>query len=289
MLRLAFARVIGPCYTLIMDMIAIDRAADALRARFGDAPDFVIVLGSGLGAFADELEGAERAPYEALSLPATGVPGHAGECVVGTLPGPNGAPRRVAVLSGRLHAYEGHPIARVALPVRAMARWGVKMAVLTSAVGGVDPTLRVGDLVIVQDHVNFLGGNPLQGPNLDAMGPRFPDLTRLYTPRLRALARQVAPRALREGIYAAMPGPSYETPAEIRMLRAIGAHVVGMSLIPEAIGAGHAGAEVLAIAVVTNPAAGMAEEVLAHEDVTRATKAAAADVRALLRAVVANA
>jgi purine-nucleoside phosphorylase len=195
----------------------------------------------------------------------------------------------VAVLSGRLHAYEGHPVARVALPIRAMARWGVRMAVLTSAVGGVDPTLKVGDLVLVQDHINFLGANPLQGPNLDALGPRFPDLTRLYTPRLRTLARTVSSRALREGIYAAMPGPSYETPAEIRMLRAVGAHVVGMSLVPEAVAGGHAGMEVMAVAIVTNPAAGMAEEVLAHEDVTRATKAAAADVRALLRAVVAAA
>lgn len=272
-----------------MDMNTVDRIADTLRATFGAPPDIVIVLGSGLGAFAEELEGAASAPYEALGLPATGVPGHAGACVVGTLPAADGSPRRVAVLSGRLHAYEGHPVARVALPVRAMARWGVKIAIMTSAVGGVDPTLKVGDLVLVQDHINFLGANPLQGPNLEALGPRFPDLTRMYTPRLRALARTVAPRPLREGIYAAMPGPSYETPAEIRMLRAVGAHVVGMSLVPEAIAGCHAGIEVMAVAIVTNPAAGMSEEVLAHEDVTRATKAAAADVRALLRAVVAAA
>ena len=271
-----------------MSLEAVDQVVERLRAEFGTPPEVAIVLGSGLGAFATELSNAQRAKYEVVGLPSTGVVGHAGEIVVGDLPDAEGKPRRVACLSGRLHLYEGHPAARAALAVRAMARWGARGVILTSAVGGVDPTLRVGELVLVCDHINLVGANPLQGPNLDALGPRFPDLTRLYTRRLRALAREVAPRAVREGVYAAMPGPSYETPAEIRMLRALGAHVVGMSLVPEAIAAGHAGLEVLAVAIVTNPAAGMAEEELAHEDVTRATKLAAEDVAGLLRAVVAR-
>jgi purine-nucleoside phosphorylase len=271
-----------------MSIESIDAVTSRLNATFGAPPDVAIVLGSGLGAFTAQLGSPARAKYEEVGLPGTGVPGHAGEIVVGTLPAADGGTRRVACLSGRLHLYEGHPAAKAALGVRAMGRWGARGVILTSATGGVDPTLRVGELVLVCDHINLLGANPLQGPNLEALGPRFPDLARLYTRRLRALAREVAPRAVREGVYAAMPGPSYETPAEIRMLRALGAHVVGMSLVPEAIAAGHAGMEVLAVAIVTNPAAGMTEEELAHEDVTQATRLAADDVAGLLRAVVAR-
>lgn len=251
-----------------------------MAERLGAAPDVGVVLGSGLGGFADALEGAVRVPYPDVGLPASSVPGHAGVLVAGTFAG-----KRVVCLSGRQHLYEGHDAQLAALGVRALSRWGVRGVLLSSAVGGIDPTLRTGELVIVSDHINFLGANPLRGPNIDALGPRFPDLTQLYTPRLRALARDLG--SLREGVYAAMPGPSYETPAEIRMLRLLGADLVGMSLVPESIAAGHAGMEVLALCVVANAAAGMTAEHLEHADVTAAVNAASQAFTGLVRQVVA--
>ncbi len=260
----------------------IDAVARRLEARFGGPPAIGVVLGSGLGAFAACLEGASRAPYAELGLPGSGVEGHAGELVVGQFAG-----RKVACFSGRLHLYEGHDAATAALGVRALARWGARGVALSSAVGGVDPSLATGQLLLVSDHINFLGANPLRGPNIDALGVRFPDLSQVYTPRLRALAQSVSVRPLREGVYAAMPGPSYETPAEVRMLRLLGADVVGMSLVPESIAAAHAGLEVLAVSVVANPAAGLAAVALAHADVTEAVHGAAGEFVALLRSVVA--
>ncbi len=260
----------------------IDTVARGLQARFGAPPVVGVVLGSGLGAFTAALEAPVRASYPEVGLPGSNVPGHAGELVVGTLGG-----RRVAVFSGRLHLYEGHDPATAALGIRALARWGARGVVLSSAVGGVDPTLGTGELLLVSDHINLLGANPLRGPNLDEMGPRFPDLSNIYTPRLRALAQEVAGRPLREGVYAAMPGPSYETPAEVRMLRLLGADVVGMSLVPESIAAAHAGLEVLAVSVIANPAAGLTAEKLAHADVTAAVNRAATAFTALVRDVVA--
>lgn len=262
-------------------MQRIQASADALQARFGPAPKVAVVLGSGLGAFADRLTDPKIAPYPELGLPMSGVPGHAGKLHVGRV-----GPQRVAVLAGRLHAYEGHDLATVVLPVRALARWGVKGVILTSAVGSIDPTLRTGQVVVIEDHLNFLGGNPLRGANLDELGPRFPDLTHLYTPRCRELAHTAAGRKLPEGVYAAMPGPSYETPAEIRMLERLGARVVGMSTVPEAIAAGHAGMEVLALSVVANAAAGLSESALTHQEVTEAMSAAAPRFVNLLRHIV---
>jgi purine-nucleoside phosphorylase len=267
-------------------MIArIDSVASSLRSRFGPPPEVVLVLGSGLGAFAESVDDAQAAPYAEVGIPAPSVTGHAGRIVVGSVHG-----RRVAVLAGRLHLYEGYDVSEVVLAARAMARWGARALVLTSATGGVAPDLRTGDVVAVSDHLNFLGRNPLTGPNLAELGPRFPDLARLYTPRLRAIALAAAPHAapsaVREGVYAAMPGPSYETPAEIRMLGRLGADIVGMSLVPEAIAAGHAGLEVLGLAVVSNPAAGLTQEELTHSDVTAAMNAAGARVCALLSEIV---
>lgn len=263
-------------------MDRIETVARGLRERFGEPPVVGVVLGSGLGAFAAALDQPIRASYPELGLPGSNVPGHAGELVVGNIAG-----RRVACFSGRLHVYEGHDAAVAALGVRALARWGARGVVLSSAVGGVDPTLATGELLLVSDHINFLGANPLRGPNLDELGPRFPDLSHIYTPRLRALAQEVSGRRLREGVYAAMPGPSYETPAEVRMLRILGADVVGMSLVPESIAAAHAGLEVLAVSVVANAAAGLTDEKLAHADVTAAVNSAANAFTALVRGVVA--
>jgi purine-nucleoside phosphorylase len=265
----------------------LDSVASSLRSRFGSPPDAVLVLGSGLGAFASAVEDPMEAAYAEVGIPAPSVAGHAGRVVVGRIAG-----RRVAVMSGRLHLYEGHDVSEVVLAARASARWGARHLVLTSAVGGVAPDLRTGDVVVVADHLNFLGRNPLTGPDIPELGPRFPDLARLYTPRLReialACADAAAPSRVREGVYAAMPGPSYETPAEIRMLGRLGADVVGMSMVPEAIAAGHAGMDVLGLAVVSNPAAGLTHEELKHSDVTAAMNAAGARVCALLARIVAQ-
>jgi len=260
----------------------IDGVARIFQERFGGPPDIGVVLGSGLGAFAATLEDTTRAPYAALGLPSSGVAGHAGELVVGRLNG-----KKIACFSGRMHLYEGHDAATAVLGVRALSRWGARGLLLSSAVGAVNPELRGGELVLVSDHINLLGANPLRGPNLDALGARFPDLSNLYSPRLRALARAASPDPLREGVYAAMPGPSYETPAEVRMLRVLGADLVGMSLVPEAIAAHHAGLEVLAVAVVANAAAGLTHETLLHTDVTAAVNAASQRFSALVRDVVA--
>lgn len=259
----------------------IDTIATTLRERFGPPPDVAVVLGSGLGAFATTLEERADAAYGDVGLPSSGVVGHAGRLVVGRV-----GDRRAAVLAGRIHAYEGHELATVVLPVRVMARWGVRGVILTSAVGAVDATLRPGTVVVVHDHLNFLGGNPLRGPNLDALGPRFPDLGSLYTPARRRLASEAAGEPLPEGVYAAMPGPSYETPAEIRMLERLGARVVGMSTVPEAIAAGHAGMDVLALSVVSNLAAGLSPTPLSHAEVTEAMDAAAPRIVRLLGELV---
>lgn len=266
----------------------IDAVAAKLQDRFGPPPEVAIVLGSGLGGFAAGLGDRRVARYAELGIPDAGVAGHAGELVLGTVGDHPAGGRRVACFSGRLHLYEGHSAADVVLGIRAIARWGVKGVILTSAVGGIEPSLRPGDVMVITDHISFLGESPLRGRNIDALGTRFPDLSRLYSPRLREIARAAAGASLREGVYAAMPGPSYETPAEIRMLHRLGADVVGMSLVPEAVAAGHAGLEVLAISVVANLAAGLSEGALAHSDVTAEMHLAGARVARLLEGVVAR-
>lgn len=256
-------------------------SASRLGRAFGEAPEGAVVLGSGLSGLLDALEGAETWPFSEVGLASPGVDGHAGLISVGRLGG-----ARVVLLGGRLHVYEGHPLDRVVLGVRALALWGVKRLVLTSAVGAVDPALRPGGLLRVVDHINLMGRNPLVGPNLcppegaPEGGPwrRFPDMGDAYSRRLGALADRVAAEqgvALPTGVYAAMLGPSYETPAEIRMLRVLGASVVGMSTVPEVIAAVHAGLEVVAFSVISNLAAGMKDERLMHEDVKRVVAEAA--------------
>lgn len=262
-------------------MERIDEVAARMRAEFGDPPDVAVVLGSGLGGFASRLTDAKAVAYPELGLPPAGVAGHAGTLSVGTF-----GRRRVAVFAGRWHWYEGLDMASIVLGVRALARWGGRGLVLTSAVGGITPGLATGDILIVNDHLNLLGASPLRGPNIDALGVRFPDLSAIYTPKRRALAHASANHLMTEGVYAAMPGPSYETPAEVRMLRGMGADVVGMSLVPEAIAAGHAGIDLLALAVIANPAAGLAAERLTHADVTAAMAAAADKLGMLLQGVI---
>lgn len=250
--------------TALLDRI--DEAVASLRQRLGDTPEVAVVLGSGLGEFAEHLDAAAVVPYGDIPhWPRSGVIGHAGKLVVGRRAG-----RRVAALSGRAHYYEGHPLEAVTFAVRVMARLGVKALVLTNAAGGINTEFSAGALMTIDDHINLLGANPLMGPNDERLGPRFPDMTEVYSRRLRALADEVAAErglALAHGVYVAVSGPSYETPAEIRFFRGIGADAVGMSTVPEAIVARHMGLEVLGISCITNMAAGVLPQPLHHDEV----------------------
>ena len=264
-------------------MTALERATNALRGHFGDAPPTAIVLGSGLGVLVDQATDRVVVPYAALGLPATDVPGHAGQVVVGSLGGV-----RCALLSGRVHVYEGRPADEVVLAVRAMSRWGVQRVVLTNAAGGVEPGYRPGDVMLVEDHINLTGMSPLIGPQ-NGLGPRFPDMTQAYDPALRSQAIQAAQRIgvpLHRGVYAAMHGPSYETPAEIRMVAILGAQAVGMSTVPEVIALGQLGTPVLAFSLISNAAAGLGSGPLDHSEVTDAAATAGATLGRLLAELV---
>jgi purine-nucleoside phosphorylase len=251
----------------------------AIRKRAPVQPTVGVVLGSGLGAFADGLEGGVRIPYRELPhMPASSVPGHAGSLCFGKVGGVS-----VVCMQGRLHLYEGHPIDRVVHGVRTMARLGVERVLITNAAGGLDPAWAAGDLMVIVDHLNLTGISPLSGPNDDALGTRFPDMTAAYDPELRANLHAAARQAgisLREGVYAGVLGPQYETPAEVRMLRMLGAHAVGMSTVHEVIALRHMGVRVAALSCITNLAAGISARPLDHSEVeaTAASRRAALSV-----------
>jgi purine-nucleoside phosphorylase len=256
----------------------LQQAVAAIQARAGDRrPRVGLVLGSGLGAFADRLPDAVGIEYRDIpGFPVATVAGHAGRLVVG---------RSVCAMQGRVHYYEGHDLVAVTFPVRALIRLGCRTLIITNAAGGVNPAYAPGDLVLIEDHISLLPAGPLRGENDERLGPRFPDMTQAYPARLRELARRAATRAgvtLKQGVYAALPGPAYETPAEIRMLRTLGADLCGMSTVPEVIVANHMGAEVLGISCVTNMAAGITGARLSHEEVTET----AARVRVAFSAVL---
>jgi purine-nucleoside phosphorylase len=260
-------------------------AAEFILARTAMRPRIALVLGSGLGGFAGELEDSVRIPYAEIPYfpPSTAV-GHAGALVVGTL---SGIP--LAAMQGRVHLYEGYSAQQVAFPVRVFGRMGVRALVPTNAAGGINPEYGRGALVVIRDHINLQGQNPLSGPNDDRFGPRFPDMTDCYNPHLRKFAVGEAARLgadIYEGVYAALSGPSYETPAEIRYLRTIGADLVGMSTVPEVIAARHLGLDVLAISCVTNMAAGMSGEKINHEEVLETGERVRGKFLTLLRAVL---
>jgi purine-nucleoside phosphorylase len=244
-----------------------------------------LVLGSGLGGLVDELQDAEAVDYVDLEgLPRPSVPGHAGRLVTGSLDG-----QQVAMLQGRVHLYEGHAPAVVVRGVRALIRSGVEFIVLTNAAGAIDPAFAIGDLVLVRDHINLTGRNPLTGPLQPELGQRFCDLTDLYSTKLRLAIRRAARRQgipIGEAVYAAMLGPSYETPAEIRMLALAGAGLVGMSTVPEAIASRAMGAHVVALSFVTNVAAGLSSAALSHDEVAEAATAAGDDLGRALRVVI---
>jgi purine-nucleoside phosphorylase len=256
-------------------------AAGRLRDAVGPAPELAVILGSGLGVVASSLERSARTTYQALGLPAPGIEGHAGEICVGELAG-----RRVALVSGRVHIYEGRPVQVLARIVRVLHLWGVRGLVVTASVGGIDPALAPGALVDIEDVINLMGASPLMGP---AWGHRFPDMGAALDPTLRARVAAAAAAAgvdLPAGVYAAMHGPAFETPAEIRMLRLLGARVVGMSVAPEVLAAAEVGLPVAGVALVSNPAAGVGTEQLVHEDVLRAGAIARDQVVRLLTALV---
>jgi len=244
----------------------LDEAARAVRGRADVAPVVGVVLGSGLGAWADGLHALVKIPYaEIPHMPRSTVVGHAGNLCVGRS---DGVP--VACLQGRVHLYEGHEPDRVVFAVRLLARLGCRAVVLTNAAGGLDAGWTPGDLMLVTDHLNLMGRNPLTGPNEAALGPRFPDMTEAYDRHLGELARAAAAESgvtLREGVYAGLLGPTYETPAEIRMLRTLGAAAVGMSTVPEVIALRHLGVRAAAISCITNMAAGLSPTKLDHSEV----------------------
>ncbi len=266
-----------------MDYLArLKQAAETLKEL--GSPKIAVVLGSGLSHILP-LQGERKKGFREIpGFPQPTVEGHTGEVAVGTL-----GDREVLVQRGRLHYYEGYDLAELVFPVRTYALVGVKVLLVTNAAGGIRFGFFPGDLVLISDHINFLGANPLRGPNLAELGPRFPDMSAAYDPDLRQLARQVGAElgiALKEGVYLAALGPSYETPAEIRAFRAWGADLVGMSTVPEVIAARHAGMRVLGISVVTNFAAGVSPQPLSHEEVLAVTKAKAAELGQLLSALI---
>jgi purine-nucleoside phosphorylase len=263
----------------------VHQTAEWVRQRHGAPPDIAIVLGSGLGDFANTLQGAITSPYaDVPHWPASAVVGHAGLLSIGTIRG-----KRLAALSGRVHFYEGHAMPIVTFGVRVLGALGVRTLILTNAAGGINLAFEPGTLMLMDDHINLLGTNPLVGANDDRFGVRFPDMTEVYSRRLRNLAVDAAARIgqpLARGVYVAVHGPSYETPAEIRFLRTIGADAVGMSTVPEAIVARHMGMDVLGLSCITNPAAGVLPQPLVHDEVMEVARRVRAEFTALLEAII---
>jgi purine-nucleoside phosphorylase len=263
----------------------VEEAAAAVRSRCGVLPQTAIVLGSGLGDFAETLQESVAMPYETLPhWPASAVVGHAGRLVIGNVAG-----KRIAVLAGRVHLYEGHDLQTVVFATRVMGRLGVTRIILTNAAGGINTAFAQGALMIIDDHINMLGSNPLVGPNDDRFGQRFPDMSEVYSRQLRRIADEAAAErgvAVNHGVYIATTGPSYETPAEIRHFRAIGADAVGMSTVPEAIAARHMGLEVVGISCITNMAAGVLPQPLVHEEVIETARRVRGSFISLLEGII---
>jgi purine-nucleoside phosphorylase len=263
----------------------IAEAVRAVQARMALAPDVAIILGTGLGGLAHEMQVAARIPYEDIpGFPPATVESHAGRLLLGTLAG-----RQVVAMQGRFHRYEGYSLQQIAFPVRVLHALGARLLVVSNACGGMHPLWSPGELMLIADHINLLGDNPLIGPNDDRLGPRFPDMSEPYDAQLRGLARAVALEQgipLREGVYVAVPGPNLETRAEYRMLRALGADVVGMSTVPEVIAAVHAGMRVLGVSIITDQCLPDALEPATVERIIAVAQAAEPKLTALIRGVL---
>jgi purine-nucleoside phosphorylase len=268
-----------------LEFLRAERAAKFILAKSKLRPRIGIVLGSGLGAFANEFAAATRLDYKTIPhFPQSTAIGHAGRMVIGKV---GDVP--VAAMQGRVHFYEGYSQQQVIFPMRVMARMGIRAVLITNAAGGINLAFKQGCLVVLRDHINLQGSNPLIGPNEDRFGVRFPDLTQVYWKPYQEAARQEGKRLgieMAQGIYAALSGPSYETPAEIRYLRTIGADLVGMSTVPEVIAAAHLGIRVLGISCVTNMAAGILDQPITAEEVLETGERVKADFVALLRAII---
>lgn len=252
-------------------MTNMNESANYISSKISVKPTIAIILGSGLGDLADQIQNRVNIPYEEIPhFPVSTVEGHAGQLVIGELEG-----KTVLAMQGRFHYYEGYPMADVTYAIRVMKLLGIQKLVVTNAAGAVDPSFVPGDLMIISDHLNLSGANPLIGRNLDSFGVRFPDMSNAYSDSLRSVARQVAKEKeidIKEGVYAFMSGPTYETPAEVRMVRILGAHAVGMSTAPEVTVAVHSGIEVVGISCMTNMAAGILDQPLNHEEVVETSQ-----------------
>ncbi len=264
----------------------LEAATTHIRARIGERkPTVGLILGSGLGGFADQLEDAVAIEYGDIpGFPTSTVVGHAGRLKVGSLAGV-----MCVAMQGRVHFYEGHTAAEAAFPARTLVALGAKTLIITNAAGGINESFTPGDLMLIRDHINMLPDHPLRGDNDDRLGPRFPDMTRAYAPALRELARTAAANrgvAMQEGVYVALSGPTYETPAEVQMLGRLGADATGMSTVPETIVANHMGARVLGISCITNKAAGLTGEPLSHDEVTETATRIRATFEGLLAEIL---
>jgi purine-nucleoside phosphorylase len=264
---------------------SISEAAGIIQAKDSRTPQVGVVLGSGLGEFAESVLERTVIPYADIPhFKKAGVAGHAGRLVLGRV-----GEVRVAVMQGRIHYYEGHDVSEVVFPIRVLAALGLKSLLLTNAAGGINPAFKPGDLMIIRDHINLTGLNPLRGPNDDRLGPRFPDMSAAYDPAFQEIVAEALAeggRPARRGIYAGLIGPSYETPAEIRMLAVLGADAVGMSTVTEAICARHLGLRLAGISCITNLAAGISATPLTHREVTETGERVKADFIRLLARVI---
>jgi purine-nucleoside phosphorylase len=270
---------------MIMNIEKIQNAASFLKGKYSNTPKIGLILGSGLGVLADEIENPVKIPYNEIpDFPISTVEGHAGQLVFGILEGVE-----VVAMQGRFHFYEGYGMDKVTFPVRVMKQLGVEMLIVTNAAGGVNESFEAGDLMIISDHINFTGANPLIGPNDSKFGPRFPDMSEAYTKELRNAAKEIAARLnihVKEGVYFGFSGPVYETPAEIRMVRTLGGDAVGMSTVPEVIVARHGGMKVLGISCITNMAAGILDQPLSHEEVIETTERVKANFLLYIKEIV---
>lgn len=268
-----------------MNYQQITEAAQYLKSIYKNTPKIGLILGSGLGVLGEEVENATKIPYENIpNFPVSTVEGHAGQLVFGTI-----NEVEVVVMQGRFHYYEGYSFEKVTFPIRVMKELGVEKLIVTNAAGGVNTEFKPGDLMIINDHINNFGTNPLIGPNDSKLGVRFPDMSTAYCKNLRALAKEVADSLsieVKEGVYVGNTGPTYETPAEVRMLRIIGGDAVGMSTVPEVIVANHAGLKCLGISCISNMAAGILDQPLHHEEVIETTEKVKADFLKLVKEVV---
>ncbi|MCK8824758.1 purine-nucleoside phosphorylase [Fuchsiella alkaliacetigena] len=268
-----------------MDLTKVEESVDYLEAELAIKPEIALILGSGLGVLAEEIEEARQIPYQEIpNFPASTVEGHAGQLVCGELAG-----KEVVAMQGRFHYYEGYSLTEVTFPVRVMKLLGAEKLVVTNAAGGVNESFNVGDFMVIRDHINFMGTNPLIGSNEEEFGPRFPDMSTAYSQDLIELAEAVAQQqgiGVKKGVYLAVTGPSYETPAEVEFISRIGADAVGMSTVPEVIVANHMQMEVLGISCITNMAAGVLPKPLDHEEVIETTERVKPKFISLVKGVV---